>query len=404
MLRKAAGVIIFASIVVSNYANAVYYPNKKDYAGVMNTSPTYTDKVIIPRQEFLTQDNTVPTIPSLQYVAGTAQAERFIDQTTSDIDVKPYTQDRLLYQIYIPLDKMQGTPTNFVLTLKGNQKFARQLMMNFAVTAWDDGSGKYNQQNSMYGYRFDGLDVYGTLTNEKTPLDDSVWYKYRDDNEYIDSGLGFKTRKVNFVKNDNGIPQEDVMYNGSDAALVRLRPMIHPFTPGGTNSRYNESGNYGYGKAPYFAVKANHREHLNAPIMFTGRFLLQSQPNKRGHYPSELGFANKTPKYLRVLFYIRGGVRFWNPVAAISLKNSHNVKMNRNIAHECAVIDSSNPTVESYIPERLRTQKPNQISNDRSFWSILSLSKKSSDKFTYWSPCESKRTEIYPLTYEIFVN
>ncbi len=124
MLRKAAGVIIFASIVVSNYANAVYYPNKKDYAGVMNTSPTYTDKVIIPRQEFLTQDNTVPTIPSLQYVAGTA-AERFIDQTTSYIDVKPYTQDRLLYQIYIPLDKMQGTPTNFVLTLKGNQKFAR---------------------------------------------------------------------------------------------------------------------------------------------------------------------------------------------------------------------------------------------------------------------------------------
>ncbi len=46
-------------------------------------------------------------------------------------------------------------------------------MMNFAVTAWDDGS-EYNQQDSLYGYRFDGLDVYGTLTNEKTPLDDSV--------------------------------------------------------------------------------------------------------------------------------------------------------------------------------------------------------------------------------------
>ncbi len=103
--------------------------------------------------------------------------------------------------------------------------------------------------------------------------------KYRDDNEYIDSGLGFQTRKVNFVKNDNGIPQEDVMYNGSDAALVRLRPMIHPFTPGGTNSRYNESGNYGYGKAPYFAVKANHREsNLMLPLCLQAAFLLKSRP------------------------------------------------------------------------------------------------------------------------------
>ncbi|WP_318482600.1 hypothetical protein [Photobacterium leiognathi] len=402
VLRTTVSAIILSSLALSGNANAVYYKDKADSSGLMNTSPTYTDKVIIPRQEYLTKENAVPTMPSLQYVAGTAQAERFVDKSTSDIDVKPYTQDRLLYQVYIPLDKMQGTPTNFALTLKGNQKFARQLMMNFAISAWDDGNGKYNQQDSMYGYRFDGLDVYGTLTDEKKSIDD-LWNPYNDDKEHIDSALGFQTRIVNFVKNDNGIPQEDVMFNSADRALVRLRPAIHTFMPGGINGN-GENGSYAYAKAPYFSVTANKREHINAPILFTGRFTLQNKAKMRDHYPSELGFANKTPKYLKLVFYIRGGVRYWNAATLISLKTPHNVKMNRNIAQECAIIDKTNPSVASYIPAHLRDQKPETVHDDPSFRSILSLSKKDSDKFTYWSKCESKRTEIYPLTYEVFIN
>lgn len=402
ILKTTLNALILSSIAISGYANAVYYPDKKDYSGVMNTSPTYSDKIIIPRQEYLTEIGTVPTMPSLQYVAGTAQAERFIDKTTSDIDVKPYTQDRLLYQVYIPLDRMQGTPTNFALTLKGNQKFARQLMMNFASTAWDDGSGRYNQQKSMFGYRFDGLDVYGSLTDKKTPLDDSVWDKYDRDKEFINSQLGFQPRMVNFVKNDNGIPQEDVMYNGADHALVRLRPAIHTFMPGGITSSSNDHGNYSSSTAPYFSVSANQREKINTPILFSGRFLLKNKPNRKGYDVSELGFTNKTPKYLRILFYMRGGVRYWNPSTSISLKNSYNIKMNRNIAQECAIIDKDNPTVEQYIPENIR----DSIMSDSkyNFASILSLTKKSDDKNIHWSACESKRTEVYPLTYEIFVN
>ncbi|WP_318441617.1 hypothetical protein [Photobacterium leiognathi] len=402
VLRTTVSAIILSSLALSGNANAVYYKDKADSSGLMNTSPTYTDKVIIPRQEYLTKENVAPTMPSLQYIAGTAQAERFVDKSTSDIDVKPYTQDRLVYQMYIPLDKMQGTPTNVVLTLKGNQKIARQLMMNFATTSWDDGNGKFNQQDSVYGYRFDGLDVYGALTDEKKPIDD-IWHPYRDEHEFIDTSLSYQSRTFNFVKNDNGIPQEDVMTNTVDNALVRLRPMIHSFMPGGINGN-GDNGNHASRHAPYFSVAANKREHLNAPILFTGRFTLQNKAKMRDHYPSELGFANKTPKYLKIVFYIRGGVRYWNPAATVSLKTPHNVVMNRNIAKECAIIDKSHPTVESYIPEHLRGQIPNQASKDKSFWSILSLSKKDSDKFTYWSKCESKRTEIYPLTYEVFVN
>ncbi|OBU25663.1 hypothetical protein [Photobacterium aquimaris] len=402
ILRTTLYALLLSTLAISGYANAVYYPDKKDYSGVMNTSPTYSDKIIVPRQEYLTENGIIPTMPSLQYVAGTVQAERFIDKTTSDIDVKPYTQDRLLYQVYIPLDKMQGTPTNFALTLKGNQKFARQLMMNFSSTAWRDNSGKTNQQKSMFGYRFDGLDIYGTLTDEKTPLDDSVWEKYDSDKEFINSKLGFQTRILNFVKNDNGIPQEDVMFNGVDRALVRLRPTIHSFMPAGSNSSSNDQGNYSSSTAPYFSVSANQREKINAPILFSGRFLLKNKLNRKGHNMSELGFTNKTPKYLRILFYMRGGVRYWNPNASVSLKNSHNVKMNRNIAQECAIIDKDNPTVEQYIPENIRDSI--MFDNHFNFTSILSLTKKSDDKYIHWSACESKRTEIYPLTYEIFVN
>lgn len=386
--------ILILTVLISNSSYAYYRKDVNDKTSSFVTSASYNDKTINSRMGVLASPENKITMPSITMVAGTAYPERNIDQKTKDIDLKPFTLDSLEYQVYIPLDKMQGTPNNVVISFKTNERFSNAYSMNFGSVSWRDAAGNIYQKKSIYNYRYEGVYVYGSLTDKKEPLS-TIWSKYGDhpEHEIVSSSLGFQSGELKFVNNDNGIPAFDHLNNSNTYPIVNLKTKIHPFSP----SLLTEfGGNYARTTPPYFSIKnINPARNVNAPLLFTGRFQLRSL-NKQGD--SRINFVNRPKKYLRVVFFIRGGMLFSNTGSSTS-NDSYNTKMDRNIATECKILHEDRENYTHYDPVNLHTHGSGFSDNVyKSALSPLGIEP--------WalSDCKSKRHEIFPLNYTIFVS